>query len=110
MHSADLKVIARTSSFQFKGRNEDVRSIARKLGVTHVLEGSVRKDGQQLRITAQLIRASDGVHLWSQTYDRNLVDIFKVQDEIADKVSQALRVALLNGHRAGNQRARCPGV
>ena len=103
VHSADLKVIARASSFQFKGRNEDVRSIARKLGVTHVLEGSVRKGGEQLRITAQLISASDGVHLWSQTYDRNLVDVFKVQDEIAEKVAQALRVALRNGHRALNR-------
>jgi len=102
-HSADLKVIARTSSFQFKGRNEDVRSIAHKLGVTNVLEGSVRKDGQQLRITAQLIRGSDWVHLWSQTYDRNLVDIFKVQDEIADQVSRALRVAMLSGRRAGDR-------
>jgi serine/threonine protein kinase len=102
VHSADLKVIARTSSFQFKGKNEDVRSIAHKLGVTHVLEGSVRKDGQRLRITAQLIRGADGVHVWSQTYDRSLVDLFRVQDEIADKVSQALRVALLNINRPGN--------
>ena len=102
VHSADLNVIARTSSFQFKGRNEDVRSIARKLGVMYVLEGSVRKGGEQLRITAQLIRALDGVHLWSQSYDRNLVDIFAVQDEIAEKVSQALRVALPAGHRAMN--------
>jgi len=102
VHSADLKVIARTSSFQFKGRNEDVRSIARALGVTHVLEGSVRTEGQQLRITAQLIRASDGVDLWSQTYDRNFVDIFKVQDEIAGQVSQALRVALRTGGRAAS--------
>jgi TolB-like protein len=103
VRSEDLKVIARTSSFQFKGKNEDVRSIARKLGVTHVLEGSVRKDGQQLRITAQLIRGSDGMHLWSQTYDRNLVDIFKVQDEIAGEVSRALSVALQNPHQAANQ-------
>jgi serine/threonine protein kinase len=103
VHSADLKVIARTSSFQFKGKSEDVRSIAHKLGVTDVLEGSVRRDGQQLRITAQLIRGSDGVHLWSQTYDRNLVDIFKVQDEIAEEVSRALRVALLEGHRAADR-------
>jgi serine/threonine protein kinase len=98
VHSPDLKVIARTSSFQFKTTNDDVRAIARKLGVTHVLEGSVRKAGQQLRVTAQLIRASDGMHLWSQTYDRNLVDIFKVQDEIGEEVSQALHVALRNGH------------
>jgi TolB-like protein len=100
VHSEDLKVIARTSSFQFKGKSEEVRSIARKLGVTHVLEGSVRKDGKQLRITAQLVRGSDGMHLWSQTYDRNLVDIFRVQDEIAGEVSQALRVVLRNAPRA----------
>ncbi|HXS26311.1 MAG TPA: protein kinase [Steroidobacteraceae bacterium] len=95
VHSADLKVIARTSSFQFKGRSEDVRAIARKLGVTHILEGSVRRNGEQLRISAQLIRASDGVDLWSQSYDRTLPDIFKVQNEIAEEVSQSLRVALL---------------
>ena len=97
VHSPDLKVIARTSSFQFKVTNDDVRAIARKLGVTHVLEGSVRKAGEQLRVTAQLTRASDGMHLWSQTYERNLVDIFKVQDEIGQEVSQALHVALPNG-------------
>ena len=103
VHGAELKVIARTSSFQFRGKNEDVRSIARTLSVTHVLEGSVRKDGQQLRITAQLVRGSDGVHMWSQSYDRNLVDIFKIQDEIAEKVAQALSVALRNGHRPMNR-------
>ncbi len=103
VQSGDLKVIARSSSFQFKGKNKDVRSIARELGVTHILDGSVRKDGQQLRVTAQLIRASDGVDLWSQTYDGSLLDIFKVQDEIAERVSQALRVALRNDHRAGTQ-------
>jgi eukaryotic-like serine/threonine-protein kinase len=94
VHGANLKVIARTSSFQFKGRSEDVRSIARKLGVTHILQGSVRSDGKQLRIAAQLIRASDGVNLWSQTYDRNLSGIFTVQDEIAESVSRALRATL----------------
>src|SRR4029077_17793047 len=101
VHGAELKVIARTSSFQFKGKNEDVRSIARTLGVTHLLEGSVRKDGQQLRINAQLIRASDAVHLWSQTYDRNLVDIFKVQEAIANEVTQALHAALRSGRPTG---------
>jgi TolB-like protein len=99
VRSAHLKVIARTSSFQFKGKNEDVRSIARTLGVAHVLEGSVRKVDHQLRITAQLVSASDGVQLWSQTYDRMLTDIFKVQGEIADEVSQALHVALREGYR-----------
>jgi TolB-like protein/Tfp pilus assembly protein PilF len=103
VHSADLQVIARTSSFQFKGKSEDVRSIARQLGVMYVLEGSVRKGREQLRITAQLIRALDGTHLWSQSYDRNLVDVFAVQDEIADKVSNALRVALPSGPRPGNR-------
>ena len=93
-HSAGLKVIARTSAFQFKGRNEDVRSIAGKLGVAHLLEGSVRRAGQEVRVTTQLIRASDGVQLWSQTYDRNLADIFKVQDEIADRVAKALNATL----------------
>ncbi len=93
--SPGLKVIARTSSFQFKGRNEDVRSIADRLGVAHLLEGSVRKAGQELRVTTQLIRASDGVQLWSQTYDRNLVDIFKVQDEISESVAKALNATLV---------------
>jgi adenylate cyclase len=93
-HSADLKVIARTSSFQFKGKNEDVRSIAGKLGVANVLEGSVRTSGHAVRITAQLIRASDGTHLWSQSYDRQVSDIFKVQDEIAATVVEALKATM----------------
>jgi TolB-like protein len=101
VHSTDLKVIARTSSFQFKGKNVDARSIARDLAVTHLLEGSVRKDGRQLRVTAQLVRASDGTYLWSHTYDYALADIFKVQDEIAENVSQALEVALPSGYRTG---------
>jgi len=88
--SPGLKVIARTSSFQFKGRNEDVRSIAGRLGVAHLLEGSVRKAGNELRVTTQLIRASDGVQLWSQAYDRNLADIFKLQDDISERVAKAL--------------------
>jgi TolB-like protein/tRNA A-37 threonylcarbamoyl transferase component Bud32 len=93
-HSAGLKVIARTSSFQFKGRNEDARSIAVKLGVAHLLEGSVRKGGQAIRVTTQLIQASDGTQLWSRTYDRNLSDIFTVQDEIAESVAKALNATL----------------
>jgi TolB-like protein/tetratricopeptide (TPR) repeat protein len=96
-HNADLKVIARTSSFAFKGKNEDMRTIASKLGVANLLEGSVRKSGPQLRVTAQLIRASDGVHLWSETYDRKLDDIFKVQDEISSTVARALNSALGTG-------------
>ena len=92
-----LRVIGRTSSFQFKGKNEDLRVIARKLGVDHLLEGSVRKEGSRIRITAQLIRASDGSHLWSETYDRTLDDVFKVQDEIANAAAQAMRVTLFAG-------------
>jgi TolB-like protein/Flp pilus assembly protein TadD len=96
-HAADLRVISRTSSFYFKGKQATIGDIAKTLGVTHVLEGSVRKAGRKLRITAQLIRASDGSHLWSQTYDRSLADVFKVQDEIAGTVAQALKVALRSG-------------
>ena len=106
-HSPDLKVIARTSSFQFKGKNEDARSIASKLGVAHLLEGSVRKADHALRISVQLVRASDGAQLWSQTYDRSLVDIFKVQDEIAGKVAQAMHVTLANSDQT---RSRQPDV
>jgi TolB-like protein/cytochrome c-type biogenesis protein CcmH/NrfG len=93
-HNPNLKVIARTSSFAFKGKSEDMRTIATKLGVANLLEGSVRKAGMELRITAQLIRASDGVHLWSQTYERKLTDIFRVQDEISTTVAKELNVAL----------------
>ena len=96
-HSADLKVIARTSSFQFKGKNEDVRTIAEKLGVANLLEGSVRTSGHAVRITAQLIRASDGTHLWSQSYDRQMSDIFKVQNEIASTVVEALKATMTGG-------------
>ncbi len=93
-HNPALKVIARTSSFAFKGKNEDMRTIAGALGVAHLLEGSVRKAGTAMRITAQLIRASDGAHLWSETYDRKLSDVFKVQDEIAATVASALNATL----------------
>jgi TolB-like protein/Flp pilus assembly protein TadD len=98
--TGDLRVIARTSSFQFKGRNEDVRQIARTLGVASVLEGSVRKAGSTIRVTAQLIRGSDGSHLWSQTYDRDLTDVFRVQDDICDTVVNALQAALTADPRA----------
>lgn len=90
----DLRVAGRTSSFSFKGRNEDLREIGRKLGVSNILEGSVRKSGSQLRITAQLISAADGTHKWSKSYDRELSDVFKVQEEIAMAVSEALSVTL----------------
>lgn len=94
-HNPDLKVIARTSSFAFKGKNEDIRTIARTLGVANLLEGSVRKAGSQLRIAAQLIRAVDGVDLWSESYERQLTDVFKVQQEIATAVAKELQAKLL---------------
>lgn len=100
----ELRVIGRTSSFQFKGRNEDLRLIAAKLGVANLLEGSIRKAGDRVRITAQLIKAANGSHLWSETYERTLDDIFVVQDDIAQAVVGALKIQLLPEHLA----ARAP--
>ena len=91
----ELRVIARTSSFSFKGEKLDIAEIAKRLHVAHVLEGSVRKSGNTVRITAQLVRASDRSHLWSHTYDRQMTDVFKVQDEIAAAVVSELKVKLL---------------
>ena len=88
----ELKVIGRTSSFSFKGKNEDLRIIGEKLGVAHILEGSVQKDGNKIRVTAQLIRTTDGSHLWSERYDRDLEGIFKLQDEIAGAVVKQLKL------------------
>jgi eukaryotic-like serine/threonine-protein kinase len=93
----DLRVPARTSSFYFKGKQATIADIAKALGVSHVLEGSVRKSGNTLRVTAQLIRADNGYHLWSQTYDRKLDDIFQIQDEIAKSVVNGLKVSVLGG-------------
>jgi len=101
----DLRVAARTSSFQFKGKTEDLRIVAEKLNVGTILEGSVRKEGNRVRITAQLIKATDGFHLWSETYDRELKDVFAVQDEIARSVASSLKVALL-GTSAASSSAR----
>jgi TolB-like protein/Tfp pilus assembly protein PilF len=104
----DLRVPARTSSFSFKGKSDDIASIAHKLRVAHVLEGSVRKAGAAIKVTVHLIRADDGYHLWSKTYDRDIEDIFKVQDEIAGIVVEALKAQLLpaqgvvNPHRTSN--------
>jgi adenylate cyclase len=86
-----LRVAARTSSFAFKGQNVPVDEVARRLNVSHVLEGSVRRSGERLRITAQLISAADGFHLWSQTYDRNVEDVFDVQEEISRAIVLELR-------------------
>jgi serine/threonine-protein kinase len=88
---AGLKVIARTSAFSFKGKNEDVRTIARALGVTNVLEGSVRRSGDRVRVTAQLIAAADGSHVWSERYDRPMTDVFAMQDDIAYAITDALK-------------------
>jgi TolB-like protein/Tfp pilus assembly protein PilF len=85
-----LKVIGRTSSFSYKGKNTDLKTIGQELGVTTILEGSVRKDGNQIRITAQLINAKDGSHIWSETYDRELKNIFKIQDELSQSIAQKL--------------------
>jgi serine/threonine protein kinase/tetratricopeptide (TPR) repeat protein len=90
-----LKVAGRTSSFAFKGKHEDLREIGHKLGVATLLEGSVRRAGSRVRITAQLVKVADGFHLWSETYDRVLDDLFAVQDDIARSVAAAMNVALL---------------
>jgi adenylate cyclase len=90
----DLQVAGRTSSFAWKGRDEDLRVIGSTLGVAHVLEGSVRRQNNQVRVTAQLIRAADGFHLWSDTYDHTLDDVFAIQDDIAASVLTALRIVL----------------
>jgi TolB-like protein/tetratricopeptide (TPR) repeat protein len=107
----DLNVPARTSSFSFKGKSADIAIIAAKLRVAHILEGSVRRSGSTIRVTAHLIRADNGYHVWSKTYDRDVGDIFKVQDEIAGMVVEALKARLLpldgvvNPHRTANTEA-----
>jgi TolB-like protein len=90
----DLRVAARTSSFAYKGREVDIRDVARELGVATVLEGSVRRDGDDLRITAQLIDARNGFHLWSETYDRELESVFAIQEEIAEAIARELKGSL----------------
>ena len=92
-----LKVAGRTSSFYYKGRNEDLRKIGETLGVAHILEGSVRKQGEKVRITAQLIQAADGFHLWSETYDGDLADVFELQERIARAIPAELKVVLEGG-------------
>ena len=95
-----LKVTARTSSFAFRGKDDDIRRIAAALDVRTVLEGSVRRAGNRIRVSAQLINAADGYHLWSQRFDRELADVFAVQDEIAAAIADALQVTLAGGRRA----------
>ena len=99
-----MRVVGRTSSFQFKGKAEDLRAIGQKLGAANVLEGSVRREGERARITAQLVRTSDGIHLWSQTYDRTLTDTLAVQLNIAEQVAGVLDVVLDDKQR-GEMRA-----
>ena len=108
--SATLRVISRTSCFYFKGKQATVSEIAKTLSVTHVLEGSVRKSGNSLRITVQLIRASDGIDLWSRTYDRTLRDIFKLQDEIASAVDRELEIAIWNSSESSSLHSPKPAA
>ena len=89
-----LNVVARTSVFEFKGKGGDVREIGRKLGVSNIVEGSVRRDREQVRVTAQLVRVADGFHTWSETYDRKLESVFALQDEIAQRIGAALKLSL----------------
>lgn len=107
-HVANLKVIARTSSFQFKGKNDDIRLIGQRLGAANLLEGSVRTSGRRVRVTAQLISASDGSHRWSQTYDRDMQDIFKVQDAIATAVVASLEETISGPARSQGDRPASP--
>ena len=92
-----LRVAARTSAFSFKGMRRKISDIGKQLSVATILEGSVRKSGNQLRITVQLVNASDGYHLWSERYDREMEDIFKLQDEIAQQIVEKLQVELAKG-------------
>jgi TolB-like protein len=90
----DLRVVARTSAFEFKGKNGNIKAMGEQLGATHLIEGSVRKAGDRVRITAQLIKADDGTHLWAEDYDRQLTDIFQIQEDIARAIANALRIPL----------------
>ncbi|UCG30682.1 MAG: protein kinase [candidate division WOR-3 bacterium] len=102
-HIKDLRVVARTSAFSFKGKDVDVRDIGRTLNVDHVLEGSVRKSGDQLRITAQLVNVTDGYHVWSERYDRCAEDIFSIQDEISLMIVDKLRAEILGDEKISLQ-------
>jgi len=99
-HLKQLRVVSRTSSFAFRGKETDIREIGRKLSVDTVLEGSVRKAGKRLRITAQLINVKDGYHLWSERFDREMEDIFAIQDEISQAIVDALKITLVDAREA----------
>ena len=90
----DLLISARTSTFAYKGTDKDIPTIARELGVAHVLEGSVRRAGERIRVTAQLIRAADGFHLWSQNYDRDATDVIEIQEDLAIQIANALETTM----------------
>ena len=105
-----LRVASRTASFAFKGKNEDIAEIGRKLKVSTFLEGSVRKMGNRLRITAQLVNVADGYHLWSERYDREMEDIFAIQDEISQAIVVALRVILTEGEKKQIEKSRAVNV
>ena len=109
-HVKDLRVVARTSAFSFKGKDADVRDIGRKLNVDHVLEGSVRKSGNQLRITAQLVNVTDGYHLWSERYERQADDVFTIQDEITLKIVDKLRVEILGDEKISLQKRHTSNI
>src|SRR6266481_1502565 len=105
-----LRVASRTSSFAFKGKNEDIGEVGRKLKVHTVLEGSVRKAGNRLRVTAQLINVADGYHLWSERYDRQLEDVFEIQDQISENIVRALRVVLGEDEKRAIEKAPTENV
>src|SRR6516162_6357896 len=104
-----LKVVGRSSSFQFKGKNEDLRNVGRKLGVANVLEGSIQREGDRVRVQAELVHAQDGFQLWAESYERKIDDIFEMQDEIARSVTDALQLKLLGANEgASAARERSP--
>jgi TolB-like protein/Flp pilus assembly protein TadD len=105
-----LRVASRTSSFAFKGKNQDIRKVGEQLNVATVLEGSVRKAGTKLRVTAQLVSVTDGYHLWSERYDRELQDVFAIQDEIAGNIVRALRVVLSDAEKRAIEKAPTDNV
>src|SRR5215470_19859768 len=100
----DLKVVGRSSSFQFKDKNEDLRTVGRTLGVASVLEGSVSREGDRVRIRAELVKTEDGFQLWSETYDRKIDDIFAVQDDIARAATGALQLKLAGANAAAREK------
>ena len=90
----DLRIVARESAFRFKGEKKDLRAVGRALGATHLIEGSVRKAGNRVRVTTQLVKADDGMRIWTHSYDRVLTDVFATQEEIATAIAGALRMPL----------------